>query len=883
MPPKLVYLALLLSFQLAFAAQEVAAPRVKVLFNDPAEVAYAERVAAEAEGALDVLEPLFGYAPPPLTLRLEDTTDVYNALASPLPRPSIGLRQLFPTEAPLGYRAKDELRLLLIHELTHIMQFGYLAGRGNGLRLGLVGENVANVPPAWLVEGLAVWTESEFTAGGRRDDALTRGLVQSAVLAGTAPSLTDASLRTYGAWPGGQTQYLFGVGFTSYLIRQHGFSAVKRALALHNASGFIRPFAGSWRLAVGTDLETEWRAWQSGVLKQAEARVQVTSKQAGTLQTDSGWYTGAPALSPDARQLAWVGWPARVMLADVDKKADTDKNAVGDMLTQKRVLLENRLVGSLEWLDAHTLLYARPVRRPGHTYSEVFTLDTRTGRETQLTTGARALFPSPLPGGCILYVTDNGTRSSLEQLCPGKPVSTRWQSEAGVHVVGLATSRRGRVALSVWQRGWVDLALLKGGTLRYLTRDPAQDLEPSWQGEDALLFRSDRTEVFELYSLGLSSGRLTRLSQSVGGAFTPEAGLGGTWFAALGGHGYNLAWLKDAPPVGVPHAETQATPRPAPPSVVPKFPVFAYNPLDSLGVYGWLPTNAGVSLAPLGGFLELSLIAQDDSLAHNLRTTLGFDSGRAALSGFYGFVRYDFGGVLNLQATPPPLRYAVQVGAWPLVPHLSGALETVVGAKAAVTARLPEDRIVVSWGLEAGLVHVLGQPSGVVLDARAEGAVAAGQIDTWGYRTEGWRVLVTSLLSATGAAPSLGAWGDGSYTLPVEGPLSAVGRLEFGVRAGYRPAWPVPLKANANFAALATVGSARSFPLKLRVGDGLYALERVTLEPRLRTWLDSALHLGGDLTVSLDLVINYGAPVSLSGTLGYTGGVWTRFAVRLPL
>ena len=885
MPRKLVCLALLLSFQLVFAAQEVAAPRVKVIFDDPAEVAYAERVAAEAEGALDVLIPLFGYAPPPITLRLEDTTDVYNGLASPLPRPSVGLRLLFPTEASFGYRAEDELRFLLVHELTHIMQFGYLAGRGTGLKLGLVGENVANVPPAWLVEGMAVWDESEFTAGGRRNDALTRGLVQSAVLAGTAPSLTDASLRTYGVWPGGQAQYLFGVGFTSYLIRHYGFDAIKKALALHNAGGFIRPFAGSWRLAVGTDLEAEWRAWQREVLKQAKARAKKVAQtnRAGTLETDSGWYTRAPALSPDATQLAWVGWPAAIMLADIDKKANTDRNAVGGTLTQKRVLLENRSVGGLEWLDAHTLLYARPVRRPGHTYSEVFTLDTRTGRETQLTTGARAKLPAPLPEGCILYLTDNGTRSALEQLCPGKPAMARWQSEAGVHVVGLATSRRGQIALSVWQRGWVDLALLENGTLRYLTRDPAQDLEPSWKGEDTLLFRSDRTQVFELYSLNLSNKRLARLSQTEGGAFTPEAGSGGTWFAALGGRGYNLAWLKAAPPTGAPRAELQAIARPVPPSVVPEFPVFSYDPLDSLEFYGWLPTNAGVSLAPLGGFLELSAVAQDDSLAHNLRTTLGFDSSLTALSGFYGFARYDFGGGLNLQATPPPLRYGVQVGAWPLAPHLSGMLTTVAGAKVAVTARLPEDRILVSMGLEAGLVHFLGQPSGVVLDARAEGAVAAGQVDTWGYRTEGWRVATTGLLSATGAAPSLGAWGDGSYTLPLDGPLSAVGRLEFGVRAGYRPAWPLPLKANADLAALVSIGSARSFPVKLRVGDGLYALERVTLEPRLRTWLDSALHLGGDLTVSLDSVINYGAPVSLSGTLGYSNGMWTRFGLRLPL
>ena len=460
-------------------------------------------------------------------------------------------------------------------------------------------------------------------------------------------------------------------------------------------------------------------------------------------------------------------------------------------------------------------------------------------------------------------------------------------------MVGLATSQQGQVAVSVWQRGRVDVAVLKNG-LRYLTQDRAQDLDPSWRGEATLLFRSDRVgESFELYALRVADKKLAQLSRTLGGAFMPEAGSGGTWFAALGGDGYNLAWLPDRLPDGATNAPKALpvvkilavrAPPASPLRPPPAFPVAPYKPLDSLRPYGWLPTNAGGSLSPLGVFAEFSLVAQDDSLDHNLRATFGFDSGRAALAGFYGFLRYDFGSSLGLalQATPPPLRYAVQLGVWPLTPHLGAARNTVAGAKASVGARLPEDRLMLSWGLEAGLVHVLGQPSGIVLDARADGAVAAGQADTWGYSTEGWRVSATGLVSATGAAPSLGAWLDGGYTLPLgplAGPFSVLGRLEFGVRAGYRPAWPVPLRTDADFAALVSVGAARSFPLKLRVGDGLYALERVTLEPRLRSWLDSTLHLGGDLTVSLDSVLGYGAPVSFSGTLGYTSGVWTRFAV----
>lgn len=302
---------LLLSAPFALATQEVVAPRVKVLFENPAEQAYAERVATAAETALDILIPLFGFEPPPITLRLEDTSDLYNAFAPPLPRSSVSLRQLFPIEGAFSYRAEDDLQQLLLHELTHVMQFSYLAGRSNGLKLGLVGENTASVPPAWLLEGLAVWVESEFATGGRRNDALTRGILESAALAENWPSLSDASLSsyanlpTYGRWPGGMAQYLFGVGFVSHLIQKHGFEAIKKSLAQHNASGFLRPFEASWHLAVGTDLQAEWRTWQDGVTAAADARARAAKKvqRRGEVKTNSGWYTRAPALSPDGSQL----------------------------------------------------------------------------------------------------------------------------------------------------------------------------------------------------------------------------------------------------------------------------------------------------------------------------------------------------------------------------------------------------------------------------------------------------------------------------------------------------------------------------------------------------------------------------------------------------
>ena len=196
-------------------------------------------------------------------------------------------------------------------------------------------------------------------------------------------------------------------------------------------------------------------------------------------------------------------------------------------LTDQRELIRDRLPSTLAWLNKTTLLYARPVSRPGSEFSELFTLNTVTGNETQLTSGARAQFPTPTPDGCILYVHDIVTEpSQVRRWCEGE-TDTLWRAPKGEHAVGLAVSEAGRVALSVWRSGFVDLAVLEEGTLRYLTQDAAQDLDPTWRGETALVFRSDRGvdggEVFELYNLELSSQTLTRLTRTVGGAFGPAS------------------------------------------------------------------------------------------------------------------------------------------------------------------------------------------------------------------------------------------------------------------------------------------------------------------------------------------------------------------------
>ena len=867
---------------LAFATQEVVAPRVRVIFEDPALEGYAQRVAGEAERALDVLIPLFGYEPAPITLTVENTTDVYNATASALPRPSVATRALFPTDISLGYRAEDDLYLLLLHELTHVMQLRYTAspeGAPSGLKLGLVGEGVAALPPGWFVEGLAVWTESEYTRGGRRDDALTTGLVRSAALSEAWPSLEEVSTSSYSAWPGGNARYLYGVGFVDYLIGKYGFDTLLATLRTYNTRGLFTTFADAWQAAAGVSLEDEWAAWRDAL------RAGTGTTPAGETLTDAGWYTRAPAVSPDGRRLAWLEHPSSVVVADLEE----------GRFTGKRTLIRDRFLNDLDWLDDDTLLYVRPVRRAGTTFSEMFALDVNMGRERQLTTGARAALPAAAPGGCVLYVRDDVTTTSqLRRWCAGaQNTETLWAAPAGAHVVGLAVSEGGRVALSVWRRGFVDLAVLEGGEVAFLTQDAAQDLDPAWRGEGALVFRSDREPggVFDLHELELPSSRLRRLTRTLGGAFGPEAGEDGVFYAELGAGGFDIARVTDGatgpfdesfPLTAEPLPTGFLTAAPSA-SSTSAYPVRSYNPLPSLRPYGWLPNGGGFGLEPFRVAFSASLLGQDDTARHAYALTLGYAGGLGGpLGGIYANLRYDYGGgaLVDLSAAPLPLRFGLQVGLWPYAPYGVGvgAAEVVPGVKGSVALTLPADTWTGRAGLEAGLLRLGGAWR---LDASAQGAWSRVYLDTFGYPQRGTRAALTGVWRATPAGPLPGAWADGVYYLPAN-LFGLSGTVEFAGRGGYAIAPPVPVRLES-FAVLGTAGYRVSLPVGLRYGDGLYALERVTVEPRARAWLGADAGVGADLTLSLDTVLNYSAPLSLSATFGYADGFWTRFGVRLPL
>jgi WD40-like Beta Propeller Repeat len=904
------YLITLLFF-LSFgcAKQEIVSARVRVLFDDSALTAYAKRVAQEAETALDSLTVYFGEPKQIITITINDNTDIFNGFASPLPRPKVSIRALFPNDGGLAYGAKSELFFLLIHELTHVSQLSYTVqpeGTFELPNLGLVGQSIARVPPMWFLEGIAVWMESEYTEAGRRDDALTKGLLNTLILSEHFPSLDDISLETYGDWPGGNARYLLGVSFLDFLIDKYDIEVILETLRDFNAR-LLDGFNASWFRVTQSNLFDEWESWKASLKEKAE-RVQA---QELNLLTDTASYTSSPVFSPDGKRVAWVSMPSKIVVAELSED---------HKLVNQKTIIESRFPDTLDWLGENTLIYSRIVRQLGTEFLELFSLDIQSGEETQLTQGARAHMPRAMPDGCIVFVRDlpqegssRGAKSpttdepqpagsSLQRFCNGV-IEPFWQAPQATHMIGLDISPLGKIALSVWQEGNVDVAILENQHLTFLTQDSFQDLHPVWQDEDKLLFSSDQTGIFELYEFDIKTKSRFALTSSLGGAFQSTVDEQDIIYTTLGSEGYDLAFLhKDfslvmltAPTVDLPtnierpkwgDIKSQPSVDPEPDSSVGKrainLGVQTYSPSESLNPYGWLP-SFGASLSPLGLDAELSALSLDDSNEHSLTLNLGYDT---SLNGhLYGAKvngRYDYrANTVYTSLLPPyPLSFGVQLGIWEHSPHLRSSNETALGLQGYVAATRPLDRWVVRGRLELGLLH-LRSYNAFQPDARAEASLSQLSSDDWSYRTKGQRFGVTSVWSATSKGASFGAWADASYYQALR-LFEYPGTLELALRAGYKQS-PVVSLALSDWAAVGSLGYRLSIPVEWRIDDGVYSLERITLEPRLRPYFDGAFGVAGDLTLSADAVVGYGAAVSFSVSLGYAQGFWYGLGWRLPL
>src|SRR3989449_2120583 len=264
----------------------------------PAYRAVAEQEAREAERAYRLLAGELRAPRGVIDLVLGDDVDVANGATTVFPSSRIYLLLPPPVGDPGLERFDSWLRLVSVHELTHVFHLDRVGGVWGALQR-VFGRAPGLLPtafqPSGVIEGLATYYESKFTNGGR-----VRGSFHTLVLAadraaGASRSPTNALLFT--RWADGPVPYAYGSRFFHYLAGAAGGSVVPRVVEA--TARQLIPFRVGRQLgraAPGRGLPEDWAR---------ATRPQLPGGTPGDLLPPGPWSEPAPQLSPDGGRVAY--------------------------------------------------------------------------------------------------------------------------------------------------------------------------------------------------------------------------------------------------------------------------------------------------------------------------------------------------------------------------------------------------------------------------------------------------------------------------------------------------------------------------------------------------------------------------------------------------
>jgi hypothetical protein len=315
-----------------------------------------------------------------------------------------------------------------------------------------------------------------------------------------------------------------------------------------------------------------------------------------------------------------------------------------------RLVLRNGGTG-LSWTpDGREVVYAEAqVHKTFSLFNDLTAVDVETGGKRRLTRGARAYDPDVSPDGrTVVFARKLGDRSELYTASmEGGALTELTRSVAGVEWSGPRWSPDGTrmVAARLLPGGWLDLVLVDPATgeVRGLTHDRARDVEPTWTPDgEAIVFRSDRDGISNLYVGEPEGGAPRRLTNVLGGAFEPSLSPDGrsVAFSDYSSRGFDVHVAELDLEAAVPEAsfvDDHPVPRPDPPRVTAA--VEPYRPWTMAWPRFWTPW---IELGGNQNRWGLATGGSDALFRHvwGLRALYGTKTGHVDTSAFYVYDRF---------------------------------------------------------------------------------------------------------------------------------------------------------------------------------------------------------------------------------------------------
>lgn len=227
--------------------------------------ALARHTADVFEDGWAALTPVFNYRPAtPVHVTIDDYSDDANGFATPRPFDRIHMRAYPPRWIDDLAGHGDWVRLLIFHELAHVLHLGHHGGVAKVVN-AVVGRTYLpnQYLPRLLVEGIAVWAETRhrgFDRGGRGriDSPQYMMKLRAFVLDNALPELDELTGRPL-KWPRGNGWYLFGSVLVDYQVRRYGQAKLIEFIAAYGSRPVPYAINQLYRQIYGISAVRMWR------------------------------------------------------------------------------------------------------------------------------------------------------------------------------------------------------------------------------------------------------------------------------------------------------------------------------------------------------------------------------------------------------------------------------------------------------------------------------------------------------------------------------------------------------------------------------------------------------------------------------------------------
>jgi len=528
-----------------------------------------------------------------IAIIIEDFSDYALGFASSFPHRVIRLSLTALTAKSFDMKFISWLKMVITHEYTHLAHFEMTAGPTTALRV-LFGQILTPnaLQPIWSIEGLAVYNETKFTAGGRGIDSRYDMYLRMAALEDKFNTLDQINGYYLTSWPDGTAPYIYGQSLIHFIAQKYGEEKVIAMSEIFCEYPYLG-FNHALKKAIGLNLEELYQNWKDSLKEKYQLQAQkilsqknLTPSQQLTkyhywvdyprwISTPEGGRIAVRVFTPHSYPLIQIIDPLSPSLSLTPRST---KNRTKTQPMIKRTYGRDSSFSISP--DGSKIIYAKlDDYEQFYKFYDLYLFDLKTEKETRLSEGLRARDPSWSPDPenpqIVTVINQSGTNNlALVNLHSSnssinetqhiyKPITKEdivylTDFRDGTQLYQPSWSPDGdMIALSAWRAGYQDIYILNldsdnigNSALQPIFCDKSIDLSPCWSPDGKyLFFSSDRTGIYNIFAFSLSDKKLYQVTNVLGGAFQPAISPDGTQLAIISYHatGYELHLIRMNP------------------------------------------------------------------------------------------------------------------------------------------------------------------------------------------------------------------------------------------------------------------------------------------------------------------------------------------------